>query len=129
MALMGQDGETHSHLKANEDAARIPGAGHPAHAQMPDRGHWVGPRPGEPVIDRNRSVLLEKGEYLDCRPGDPLPLEKPESTLPSMPHGYAVMEARRIAHRTIQLLLEHQPMIAEQRRILVQALGVLETLS
>lgn len=116
MALSDQDGNTVSHLAPHHAAhERQPGA------ELPDRGRWVGPRPGEP-----------------------LPLEKPESTLPrfepepetvewARKHGFRIVSraeldcARIDAHRQIRWLLDHQPMVEAQRRILVRAIGVLET--
>jgi hypothetical protein len=113
MALMGPDGETHNHLRPEQqhDGRGMLGDQSSRHVEMPARGHWVGPRPG-----------------------DPLPLEKPVSALPAGPREYGkrlgdfdTEAARVLAHSHLRALLEHQPMVESQRRILVQALGVLDS--
>jgi hypothetical protein len=137
MALMGQEGETHSHLNpARERAdAAAPGTGHP------DRGHRVGHGVGR--------------DYVRMSQGEPLALDRPQSTLPPrveeayrkyyqgkliadasmktqdirrVDEGLSDLELVRVTSLSgIQYLLEHQPMVESQRRILVQALGVLDS--
>jgi hypothetical protein len=113
MALSDQDGNTHSHLRPEQqqDGRGMLGDQSSGRVEMPARGHWVGPRPGEQM-----------------------PLEKPVSTLPAGPREYGkrlgdfdTEAARVLAHSHLRALLEHQPMVESQRRILVQALGVLDS--
>ncbi len=104
MALMGPDGDTHSHLnypQHPQGQASAPGA------HLPDRGHWVGPRGGQreaqPPIPAE-SGPAPFGPVLDAR-GGPVPG----------------------ACDALRYVLEHQPMTAPQRRILLEALTVLES--
>lgn len=114
MALMGPDGETHSHLMPERERGAAPGA------ELPDRGAWVGPRGG-----RHHLGPTEHGLPLDP-PQSTLP---PMGTLPSSPDASAPILAsvRHIARENIRILLDHQPMVSAQRRALMQALIVLES--
>ncbi len=112
MALMGPDGEKHSHLAAFGDAEtdRNKLLSPKPHADLPDRGHWVGP--GAP----------------NGRDGQPTLLDPPESTARKLT--YHPLPGERIADdaaHIIRVLLENQPMIEAQRRVLMQALLVLES--
>ena len=107
MALIGKDGESHSHLTQEQ---REEGRGifpMERRVQLPDRGTWVGPRPGETHMER-ANAAKEWGDRMDrenlervsrrvleaaydpeaqarvkARSG--LPLEYPERTLPRQP--------------------------------------------
>ena len=64
MALIGKDGETHSHLTQEQ---REEGRGifpMERRVQLPDRGTWVGPRPGETHIER-ANAAKEWGDRME----------------------------------------------------------------
>jgi hypothetical protein len=73
------------------------------------------------------------GKIAHDTPHEGLMLDKPESPLPPIDRQSGKLLANWggdpciIAHGLIRHLLEHKPMIAEQRRILVMALGVLDS--
>jgi hypothetical protein len=90
MALMGPDGETHSHLRPGETGEALaraaqdyPHGARPG-AELPDRGRWVGPRAGhhdgvelapgkvnyadDIVADVDRGLLLDPPQSLTPRP-------------------------------------------------------------
>lgn len=111
MALTGPDGETHSHLLPQEQQNGYSFSGKSENRMsLPDRGTWVGPRPGEP-LELERAVSILPGKVMRRY----------------VPAAEENADARRISHRNIAHLLEHQPMVEEQRRILIQALGVLDS--
>ncbi len=128
MALTGPDGETHSHLSPTEQQNGYSFSGKEGRTMsLPDRGQWVGPRVGDMTPAPPRPG---KTAYVNIGARGPLTLDEPESTareltyhpLPEDPAG-----SRFNAHRYIRDLLEVQPMVEAQRRILIQALGVLDS--
>jgi hypothetical protein len=126
MALHGPDGEQINHISERRpEAGGLPGE--------PDRGQRVGVGVGE-NYRRVDDPMVAGGGVFRRRDPEPLPLgsrySTDEETLRvqyETDRIYALTTARTSAHHNIQHLLEHQPMIAEQRRILVMALGVLGT--
>jgi hypothetical protein len=72
MALMNRDGEVHSHLRGRDtgqlrDLLSTPGAAPGGGVQLPDRGTWVGPRPGETRGSYPHSATLEEVEAAKAR--------------------------------------------------------------
>jgi hypothetical protein len=123
MALMGHDGETHSHLRPGQptDGQGIPGA---AGEEMPARGYWVGPRAGDPATLRTKLP-----ENFSVTAGEPLPAmqHRAGDSVTAAIDARAREAWRTAAHGDIRMLLKHQPMVEEQRHILTEALGVLDS--
>ncbi len=122
MALMGPDGDTHSYLNYPQHPQVQANA---PRADLPDRGHWVGPRggrhqhelPSAPRHPRNAAPPYDNR----LPPEPPAPPPVPAESVRA-PFG-SVLEARG----ALRYVLEHQPMTAPQRRILLEALTVLES--
>jgi hypothetical protein len=149
MALQGPEGEQLNHISERRpEAGGLPGE--------PDRGQRVGVgvgtdyrRVGDASLDdrRNKHAWCPRcglnatflgddlrGAFYQCADGhrwhtdalgNPLSDGQHETAKPTSDFGE--VSSRVVAHKGIQYLLEHQPMIAEQRRILVMALGVLDS--
>lgn len=112
MALADREGNTHSHLNnldRGDSYSKIL-------SQQPDRGTWVGPRPGETheqhaeaARDVERTAAQEWADKVKVR----------------VSHNRYLDQMRTEAFERLEYLIEHLPTTAHQRRVLVQALGVL----
>jgi hypothetical protein len=96
-----------------------------AEAILPRRYHWL-------IVP---NTMMPATAFFDGQAGEPMLQDKPESTLPKLKQGEryctdeetARIQQRSNVHYGIRYLLEHQPMVESQRRILVHALGVLDS--
>lgn len=125
MALMGPDGETHSHLDPQRQRADGPMLG----AELPDRGRWVGPRAGDPVpLERPQSTLPP-----DTWRRHYEPVAKIEASRASAPADgmFDLNHPRRTIVRTLEgvgFILDHVPTTAKQRDVLQAAYDCLNKL-
>jgi len=149
MALVGPEGETVSHID------RRHGQGgqtvQPIKRKLPDKGTWVGPKDvGEPVPEASKRYLEALAAKAHALSGSPIvgsPADAPnlaalhdmESMLTEASAARPLtivtspptklVEMRSAAARALADLIEHYPFsTALERRILIQALGVVGTL-
>lgn len=124
MALIGPDGEQHSHLSKRDVADPAPGSGphtnyqtkvqfvpQPLPPRAPDKGRWVGPPRGQGPEWPKESTM-------------PTPHE--EAVLKAMQRpaeGEPAISARRQAVEALITLIDGE-LLPDQRRILIQALAV-----
>lgn len=121
MALMGPDGEQHSHLSKRDVADPAP---RPRRAQRPVKGIWVGTRRGEDPADYAQRYLAEQAEA-NMTPHEEAVLKAVKQ--PAQDEAVAAAARRQAAEGLMTLIIEGE-LLPDQRRLLTQALGVLGTL-